>query len=77
MAGFDTNVVDLADLRTRRLRLVPELRSRPQEQRTFPRREVTERLFVQVVACVPDPRLAGTTFSASAADMSPPTRRER
>ena len=70
MTGFNSNVVDLASLRTRRLRLVPELRKRPHEQRTFPRREVTERLFIQVVGCVPDPQLAGTTFSANAADMS-------
>lgn len=70
MTGFESNVVELTALRTRRLRLVPELRSRPGDQRTFPRREVTERLFIQVVVCPADPRLAGSTFSASAADMS-------
>ena len=66
----ETNIVNLVDLRTRRLRLVPELKARAREQRTFPRRAVAERLFVQVVACAIEPRLTGITFSASAADMS-------
>lgn len=70
MTGHDANVIDIATLRSRRLRLAPALRPRSSDMRTFPRRQVNDRLFLQVVVCVPDARLVSLTLSGVASDMS-------
>ena len=71
MIDLTPNVVRLDDIRRRRLRLPAHMgRRAAREQRVFPRRKASDRLFVQIVDCAEQPSLLGTTVSAMAVDMS-------
>jgi hypothetical protein len=71
MIDRSSNVVPFDDLRRRRARFPSHLgRKARGEQRVFPRRKASDRLFVQIVASPENAELVGTTVSAIAVDMS-------
>ncbi len=71
MIDFSNNVVRLDEMRLRKVRFPTTLgRREAREQRIFPRRKASDRLFVQIVESAGQPDLVGTTVSAMAVDMS-------
>ncbi len=71
MIDLSSNVVRMDELRLRKARFPMQGGRRDaRDQRVFPRRKASDRLFVQIVEAPAQLALLGTTVSAMAVDMS-------